>query len=98
MTSPRYFIAVFGDPHPPNKALVESGEYDPDPKYAPFPTATGDVMLLYCTGSYGKYSMEVPGVGIVLDTDPQWIKYRWLPFNQPISKARIDQALEPAGR
>jgi len=93
---PRYFVAIFGNPQPPDKSLVESGVYDPDPKYAPFPTAPGDVMLLYCTSSYTQYSMEIPGVGIVLHTDKEWIKYRWLPFKEVISKEKIDQSFEPA--
>lgn len=37
MGKPRYFIAVFGEPQP-DKGMVESGVYAPDPKYAPFLT------------------------------------------------------------
>jgi len=95
MNSPMYFVAVFGDPQQPNKSLVESGEYNPDPQYAPFPTKPGDVMLLYCTGSYPQRFMQIPGIGIVLSTDRQWIKYRWLPFKEAIPKSRIDKAFEP---
>jgi hypothetical protein len=79
MKSPKYFVAVFGDPQQPGKSLVESCQYDPDPKYAPFPTEPGDVMLLYCTGSYPQRYMEVAGVGVVLSADMEWIRYRWLP-------------------
>ncbi len=96
MNNPKYFVAVFGDPQQPNKSLVESGEYDPDPRYAPFSPKPGDVMLLYCTGSYLQRFMQVPGVGVVLGTDMQWIKYRWLPFKEAIPKARIDTAFEAA--
>jgi hypothetical protein len=92
----KYFIAVFGDPRPEGKSLVESGQYDPDPRYAPFHTKPGDVMLLYCTGSYGKYSMQLPGLGIVLDTDDKVIRYRWLPFKEPIPKTKIDKSFESA--
>jgi hypothetical protein len=94
--NPRYFVAIFGDPQAPDKSLVESGKYDPDPRYAPFPTAPGDVMLLYCTNSYTQHSMEIPGVGIVLQTDNEWIKYRYLPLKEAISKEKLDQSFESA--
>src|SRR5258708_24978419 len=93
--SPKYFVAIFGEPKP-GKSLVESGQYDPDPIYAPFDTKPGDVMLLYCTASYGKYSKEIPGLGIVLQTDIKWVRYQWLPFKEPIPKVTIDAAFEAA--
>ncbi len=96
MNGPKYFVAVFGDPQQPNKSLVDSGTYDPDPRYAPFPTNPGDVMLLYCTGSYPNRSMQIPGVGIVLSTDREWIRYRWLPLKGAIPKSQMDGAFEPA--
>jgi hypothetical protein len=46
LTQPRYFEAVFGDPQPPHKDVVESGAYHPNAEDAPFPVAPGDVMLL----------------------------------------------------
>jgi hypothetical protein len=95
MSSPKYFVAVFGDPQQPNKSLVESGQYDPDPKYAPFPTRPGDIMVLYCTGGYPQRFMQIPGIGVVLSTDTQWIRYRWLQFKEAIPKSRIDGAFEP---
>ena len=94
MNSPRFFVAVFGDPQQPRKSLVESGEYDPDPRY-PFPTSPGDLMLLYCTSSYSGRSMQIPGVGVVLSTDNEWVRYRYLPFTVPIPKSRIDAAFDP---
>jgi hypothetical protein len=96
MNSPKFFVAVFGDPQQPRKSLVESGEYDPDPRYAPFPTGPGDLMLLYCTSSYPGRSMQIPGIGVVLSTDSKWVRYRYLPFIQPIPKSRIDSAFDPA--
>jgi hypothetical protein len=98
VTDPRYFIAVFGAPQPPQKDLVESGLYHPATKFAPFPVARGDVMLLYCTSGYTEHYMEAPGIGIALDIDDECIKYRWLPFAQPISKAAIDSLLESEDR
>src|SRR5580704_6926083 len=95
MNSPKFFGAVFGDPQQPGKSLVESGEYDPDPRYSPFPTRPGDLMLLYCTGSYPGRSMQIAGIGVVLSTDSKWIKYRYLPFIGPIQKSRIDAAFDP---
>jgi len=92
---PQYFVAVFGDPQPPHKDVVESGVYHPNPKHAPFPIEPGDVMLLYCTGSYVQHHMEVPGLGIVLQVDNQCIKYRWLPFAKSISRGIIDKEFEP---
>jgi hypothetical protein len=71
LTHPRYFVAVFGDPQPPHKDVVESGVYYPNAKYAPFPVEPGDVMLPYCTGSYAQHQIEVPGLGVVLSTDNQ---------------------------
>jgi hypothetical protein len=90
---PRYFIAVFGQPEPGKKA-VESGIYTPDPRYAPFPAQLGDVMLLYCTGSYASYPMQVPGIGIVLRVDREHVEYRWLPLTEPLSKNHVDKNLD----
>lgn len=96
MSSPKYFFAVFGDPNPPHKDTIESGIYHPDPKYAPFPTEQGDVLLLYCTGSYDEHSMQTPGIGIVLFTEDYAIRYRYLPFSQSISKTTVENELQPA--
>ena len=52
------------------------------------------MLLLYCTGSYPENSWSIPGIGIVTGNDDKSIKYRWLPLNHPISKAKIDSALE----
>jgi hypothetical protein len=94
VTHPRYFVAVFGDPQPPNKDLVESGIYHPNSQYAPFPVAPGDIMLLYCTNGYVQHAMEVPGLGVVLDFNNQCVNYRWLPFVDPIPKLTIDQQFD----
>lgn len=67
MNRPKYHIAVFGNPVPPEKDLVESGFYHPDVKYTPCNTQPGDILLLYCTGSYSEHAMTVPGVGIVFE-------------------------------
>jgi hypothetical protein len=95
MDAPRYFVAIFGDPQPPHKDVVESGVYHPQAKYAPFPSAPGDVMLLYCTGTYAQHDMHAPGIGIVLDRDNQCVKYRYLQLSEPISKETIERYFEP---
>lgn len=92
---PRYFFAMFGEPQPPFKDAVESGVYHPDPNTAPFPVTPGDVLLLYCTGSYPRHEMEVPGVGMVIGVDDEAIEYRYLPFVMPIPKHMIDSHFMP---
>ena len=96
MSSPKYFFAMFGDPKPPAKDTIESGIYHPHPKRAPFPTKPGDVLLLYCAGSYSEYPMRAPGLGIVLYTDDEIVQYRYLPLSQPISKDRIEHEFQPS--
>ncbi len=98
MNTPKCYVAVFGDPQQPNKSLVESGEYDPDPKYAPFPTAPGDLLLLYCTNSYPGRAKQIVGIGVVLATDNHWVTYRWLPFKHPIPKSRFDAGFDQVDR
>ena len=38
--------------------------------------------------------MQIPGIGVVLSADSEWVRYRWLPFKEPIPKARVDAAFE----
>ncbi len=92
MNSPNYFVAIFGDPQPPGKNAVESGEYHPIAKYTLSQIQTGDLMLLYCTSGYLGYSMKIPGIGVVLNTDGESVKYRWLPFKEPIAESSIHKA------
>jgi len=90
MRSTKYFFAMFGDPRPPEKDTVESGVYHPDASRAPFPPEPGDIMLLYCTGSYTAHPMLAPGVGVVLGKDDETVRYRYLPLSSPISKDDIE--------
>lgn len=95
MNSPKYFVAVFGDPQPPDRDLIESGHhYHPKCRAAHQATAVGDVLLLYCTGTYPKRQWTVPGIGVVLGIDENSVIYRLLPLKHPIPKARMDAALE----
>jgi hypothetical protein len=84
---------MFGDPTPPLKDAVESGVYHPDPKLAPFAPEVGDVLLAYCTGSYEKYPMRCPGIGIVLGKTDDHITYRYLPLKQPVYKDDFERSL-----
>jgi hypothetical protein len=96
MNTPKYHIAVFGDPKPPDKDAIESGIYHPDMKFAPFRTDPGDFLLLYCTGSYADHAMSVPGIGVVLKTVGTEIWYRYLPLREVASKYELDAKLERA--
>jgi hypothetical protein len=94
MTEPQYFVVVFGDPEP-NRDPVDSGVYTAGEGYPPFSTASGDVLLLYCTEGYGVYQKQVPGIGVVLRAELDAIYYRWIPFTQPIPKTLVDDSFEP---
>jgi hypothetical protein len=39
--------------------------------------------------------MQIAGLGVVLSTDSNWVRYRWLPFKDAIPKSRIDAGFEP---
>jgi len=95
MSSPSYFFALFGDPNPPEKDMVESGLYHPHPDTAPFPTKPGDVLLLYCAASYQEHALQIPGIGVTLKSDEKVISYRYLPFAEAIPKYKIDQGFAP---
>jgi hypothetical protein len=98
MDAPKYYIAVFGDPRPPEKDTVESGIYHANVRFAPFSTHPGDFLLLYCTGSYTEYAMRVPGLGIVLETAGAEIQYRYLPLSEAASKYELDDKLAPTDK
>jgi len=92
MQSPCHYVALFGDPNPPQKDAVESGIYHPHPSTAPFRTNPGDVLLLYCAASYHGHEMDCPGIGIVLACDSLAITYRSIPFETAIPKHKMDSA------
>lgn len=98
---PRYFIAIFGDPvGPPGKDRIEDGRYIPHTEHWPSGIAEGDVMLLYCTGSYSGHEQEAPSIGIVLraDSSANAIYYRHLPLIQPIDMDNVRNRLLPEDR
>jgi hypothetical protein len=92
----QYYVAVFGDPgNPPEKDPVESGRYIPDAQYAPR-LKPGDLMLLYCTETYPGFPKQVPGIGETISVDDEAVViYRWMPLDEPIPKAVLDQNFEP---
>ncbi|MGV7930764.1 MAG: hypothetical protein AB2L13_18005 [Spirochaetota bacterium] len=92
MKKPTYYVAVFGDPDPPEKDTVESGRYHLGISGRSLPGEPGDILLLYCTGNYKGHSCSVPGIGIMLTKDHGTIYYRYLPFVHPISKYTIDNS------
>ena len=96
-----YYVAVFGDPDGlPRKDRVEEGRYIPDSNHWPSGIMEGDILLLYCTGSYVIHSMETPGIGIVLriDEHANAIFYRYLQLGNPISMEYIQNHFEAADR
>jgi hypothetical protein len=91
-----YFVTVFGDPEKHGDP-VESGVYRAGENYPSFPVQPGDVMLLYCTEEYPTYSLTFAGIGIVIDVIrkvPETIRYRWIPFSQPIPRSEMNQAFD----
>src|SRR3989442_651688 len=75
IATPKYHYFVVGDPDPPEMDEVESGIYHPKAR-PPFPVGLGDLLLLYCTGSYAAHPMEVPGIGVATRIDHSVVEYR----------------------
>lgn len=98
MNAPKYYLAVFGDPRPPDKDTIQSGVYHPHPKFAPFPTEPGDFLLLYCTAGYTEYARRVPGLGVVLETTDSEIRYRYLPLTKIILKDDLENKLDSTAK
>jgi hypothetical protein len=96
--TPKYFIAVFGEKYA-DKDPVDGGHYPLgrlSNKYSYI--VKGDVMLLYCTGSYLGHDMEAPAIAIVVDTQTSeegyTLQYRYLPLDQPVPRYSINESLE----
>jgi len=95
--APAYYTAIFGDPDGLSKKdRVEDGRYLPGSCPWPLDIKEGDILLLYCTGSYLAHSMEVPGIGIVLQVDQPGnaIYYRYLQLETPISIEAVRSNLD----
>ena len=98
MKNPTYYVAIFGDPDPPEKDTVESGRYHLGIRGTDIPGERGDVILLYCTGTYAEHFMTVPGIGIILTKDKESIYYRYLPLSRPIAKGDVETAFTEEDR
>jgi hypothetical protein len=89
MKEPTYYVAIFGNPDPPEKDTVESGRYHLGIRGTDIPGERGDILLLYCNGSYAAHFMSVPGIGVILTKHKESINYRYLPLSKPIPKDHI---------
>jgi hypothetical protein len=92
---PRYFSVVFGrehcEAHP-----VEGGIYGHDPNFVSSSgIGAGDVLLLYCCGTYPRHAQQVPGFGVVTGIESDGIHYQYFPICHPVSWS-IVQASIPA--
>lgn len=102
---PNYFFVVFGETHRGTHP-VDGGVYGHDTNYITSSgIQAGDVMLLYCCGTYSGHNDEIPGIGIVtsIKTD-DGILYHYLPLCHPISvdwdkmKVTIPELESPGNR
>jgi hypothetical protein len=93
MEKPRYFVAVFGDPEP-DKDPVDSGSYSADAGYPAFDVRPSDMMLLYCTEQYRRYSKQIPGIGKVISASTTNIQYKWIELPEPIPRETIRNRFE----
>ena len=82
---PKYFFTVFGDAHV-STYPVEGGVYGHDPNYINSSgIKEGDILLLYCCGTYPGHYQEVPGIGVVIGFETNGIKYQYFPICHPLS-------------
>jgi hypothetical protein len=96
MNAARYFVVVFGDPNGDrDRDPVESGVYRAGLNYPPFDVLPGDMLLLYCTGEYAEYRMQVPGIGRAVSANSNTIEYDWRALPQPILRETVLQKFEP---
>ena len=99
MNSPRYYLAVFGDPTRPDHVTVEEGHFGVSSGW-PREIAEGDHVLLYCTGTYALYPKSVPGVGVVEEVDHAqrqfFYDYQSLEVRVPLDELRL--AFQPDDR
>lgn len=95
MKEPRFYLAVFGNPFLPGHVTVEEGHFGVDAGW-PSGIAPGDLVLLYCTGTYVRYAKCVPGVGVVeaVDHARQSITYDYEALSRPVSLEELRFAFE----
>ncbi len=81
---PDYFFVVFGGAHY-STYPVDGGVYGHDANYVTSSGITvGDVMLLYCCGTYPSHYQEIPGLGVVTSIENDGIHYQYFPICHPI--------------
>jgi hypothetical protein len=91
----QYFLTVFGEPKPPDFNFVQSGVYPAAKGCQPFDVARHDILLLYCTDSFGDpFRKKSPGIGVVLEADRKIIYYSPMIFEQPIPLEKIKEHFE----
>ncbi len=105
---PRYFLITFGAAHAAEHP-VEGGVYPHEKGFVSSSgIVAGDVMLLYCAGSFNGHNNEFPGLGVVTSTEigseKESIYYQYFPLCHPISvdwdtmKVTIPELAPPGNR
>jgi hypothetical protein len=97
MQEHKYFFAVFGRPRT-DKHPVDYGLYTHKKGHISNSKITsGDIVLLYCAGSYNEHQREAPGIGVVLNTETggekETFSYRYLPFDYPLDWGTISSCI-----
>lgn len=85
---PNYFLVAFGGPHA-TAHPVDGGSYPLPKSYiSNSGISPGDVLLLYCTGTYPGHYMDVPGIGVVTRVETGGVQeniyYQYFPLCHPI--------------
>ncbi|MEX2430982.1 MAG: hypothetical protein WD645_03580 [Dehalococcoidia bacterium] len=83
-TRPRCYVAVYADPDLPGHVTVEGGTFGN--RNMPPVMEAGDMVLVYCTGSYQRYAKASPGIAMVTGVDHEQKRYwyEFLPFAEPV--------------
>ena len=82
--TPRCYFAVYADPRLPGHVAIEGGRFGN--RAMPKNMEAGDMVLLYCTGSYPGRAKTVPGIGLVtaVDHGMKDFRYDYVAFEQAV--------------
>jgi predicted RNA-binding protein with PUA-like domain len=82
--SPRCYFAVFADPNLPGHVSVEGGRFGNI--RMPSTMRPGDMVLLYCTGTYSAHEKSVPGIGVLTSVDHvvHDFRYDYMPLERAV--------------
>ena len=82
--APRCYFAVYADPALPGHVSVEGGRFGN--RGMPANMRPGDMVLLYCTGTYPQRERTVAGIGFVTQVDHEIrdFGYDFMPFKQAV--------------